>query len=182
MKNKFMAVAAAGLLSIGVSDNAVADDTEDPIVKCYGIAKANKNDCAHARGVHGCAAQAAINYDPCEWKAVAKSECLNGVKEDGKNIVGTLTPENCKGSSDPEGEVDTTAEKESSADAGEANAEVLSPVAQENGNSTVSATVSSSANESVDNSKIPVTDAPASLITDTGAGAPSDESSADSDN
>lgn len=184
MKNKFMAVAAVSLLSVGVVDKAVADDTEDPIVKCYGIAKANKNDCAHARGLHGCAAQATINYDPCEWKAVAKSECLNGIKEDGKTIVGTLTPENCKGASDPEGEADNAAEKESSVDNSEVSADASSPVVQDNGSAAVSATVSSPAAnngaDSVDASKIPVTDAPASLVTETDA--QSDDTGSDSGN
>lgn len=186
MKNKFMTVAAVSLLSVGAVDKAVADDTEGPIVKCYGIAKANKNDCAHARGAHGCAAQATINYDPCEWKAVAKSECLNGIKEDGKTIIGKLTPENCKGASDSEGEADTAAEKESGADTSEVNADAPSDVVQDNGSAAISTTVASPAENrstaSVDTSKIPVTDALASLVTETRADTLSDDSSADSNN
>ena len=43
--------------------------------KCYGIAKAGKNDCASATGVHSCAAQAKADHDLGDWKFVAKGSC-----------------------------------------------------------------------------------------------------------
>lgn len=42
-------------------------------VKCYGIAKANKNDCGTKH--HACAGQAKIDHDPTEWKYVKKGKC-----------------------------------------------------------------------------------------------------------
>ncbi len=49
--------------------------------KCYGIAKAGKNDCAAASGSHSCAGQAKADNLPDEWKYVAKGTCE---KEGGK--------------------------------------------------------------------------------------------------
>lgn len=173
MKKKFLTVTTAGLLSLGVTESAVADNTEDPIVKCYGVAKANKNDCAHAAGKHGCAAQATIDYDPCEWKAVSKSECLGGVKEGGNTVIGTLTPENCKGSSDPEGEADTAAEQESQLEDGKkADDHANAPGGVDGVSNVISA----------DTEKIPVTDVTASVTTETGADVPSDDHATESDN
>lgn len=45
--------------------------------RCYGIAKAGENDCQNLAGTHVCAAQATIDYDGGEWKAVpSEAECL----------------------------------------------------------------------------------------------------------
>jgi uncharacterized membrane protein len=115
MKKKFINIAVVSIMALGVSDQVMAEDSGDPIVKCYGIAKAGENDCANSKGLHGCAGQATINYDPCEWKAVKRSECLQGITDHGKTIVGTETPVNCKGN-DYEDAVDEAAEKESSVD------------------------------------------------------------------
>lgn len=43
--------------------------------KCYGVAKAGKNDCASATGAHSCAGQAKMDNDPGDWKYVAKGSC-----------------------------------------------------------------------------------------------------------
>jgi uncharacterized membrane protein len=51
--------------------------------KCYGVAKAGKNDCA-ANG-HSCAAQAKTDGDKSEWIAVPKGTCE-------KIVGGSLTP------------------------------------------------------------------------------------------
>ena len=51
--------------------------------KCYGVAKAGKNDCA-ANG-HSCAAQAKADGDKNEWIAVPKGTCE-------KLVGGSLTP------------------------------------------------------------------------------------------
>jgi len=45
-------------------------------IKCYGIAKAGQNDCAHARGIHLCSAEALVDYDGGDWKLVKNAaEC-----------------------------------------------------------------------------------------------------------
>ncbi len=52
--------------------------------KCYGIAKAHKNDCASPSNKHACATMAKKDNDPNEWKIVAKGEC--------KKLKGSLEP------------------------------------------------------------------------------------------
>jgi uncharacterized membrane protein len=42
-------------------------------VKCFGVAKAGKNDCATA--AHGCAGAAKTDNDPSEWKYMPAAEC-----------------------------------------------------------------------------------------------------------
>jgi uncharacterized membrane protein len=74
-KSKFLKVAAMGLLALGTVVAATPDSSADGMVKCYGVAKKGKNDCTHALGKHGCAGQSTKDYDPCEWKAMQKSEC-----------------------------------------------------------------------------------------------------------
>lgn len=43
--------------------------------KCYGISLAGQNDCGNLAGTHSCAGQAEVDYDPGEWKLVAKGSC-----------------------------------------------------------------------------------------------------------
>ncbi|MFO1394960.1 MAG: DUF2282 domain-containing protein [Steroidobacteraceae bacterium] len=71
MDVKKMAIAAAigGLLATGMA-HADGTATQD---KCYGIAKAGKNDCA-GNG-HSCAGQAKKDNDPNEWKHVPAAQC-----------------------------------------------------------------------------------------------------------
>ncbi len=50
--------------------------TTEAKVKCLGIAKAGKNDCASANGSHSCAGQAKVDNDPNEWAfAASADEC-----------------------------------------------------------------------------------------------------------
>jgi uncharacterized membrane protein len=45
-------------------------------VKCYGVAKAGQNDCAHTRGIHLCSGEALVDYDGGDWKLVRNAaEC-----------------------------------------------------------------------------------------------------------
>lgn len=87
-KSKFVKVAAMGLLALGTVIAATHDTSSDKMVKCYGVAKKGKNDCTNALGKHGCAGQATKNYDPCEWRAIKKSEC--------DKRGGNPTPVNCR--------------------------------------------------------------------------------------
>lgn len=43
--------------------------------KCYGIAKAGKNDCASANKSHECAGHATKDNDPNEWAYAEKGKC-----------------------------------------------------------------------------------------------------------
>jgi uncharacterized membrane protein len=45
--------------------------------KCYGVAKAGRNDCASLSGSHSCAGQAKADNAPDDWAYVAKGTCLD---------------------------------------------------------------------------------------------------------
>ena len=53
--------------------------------KCYGVAKAGKNDCGNAAGTHSCAGLASVDADGGEWVALPKGVCE-------KLVGGSLTP------------------------------------------------------------------------------------------
>jgi uncharacterized membrane protein len=63
--------AIAGLLS-ATSGFAAAQDAPKK-EKCFGVAKAGKNDCG--TGAHSCAGQAKADNVPEEWKYVEKGTC-----------------------------------------------------------------------------------------------------------
>jgi uncharacterized membrane protein len=71
LKNVTIAAAVGSLLAVGVAQAKHHEGTEK--VKCYGVAKAGKNDCATA--THGCAGAAKTDNDPAEWKSMPKAEC-----------------------------------------------------------------------------------------------------------
>jgi uncharacterized membrane protein len=73
MDMKKLAIAAAvGSFLMAGSLGAVAGDAPSKD-KCYGVAKAGKNDCA-GNG-HSCAGQAKSDNDPNEWKHMSKEDC-----------------------------------------------------------------------------------------------------------
>jgi uncharacterized membrane protein len=78
-KTALLAAAIGGLLIA----NAQAMGPDDKSEKCFGVAKAGKNDCA-ANG-HGCAAQAKSDADKKEWISVPKGTCE-------KLVGGSTTP------------------------------------------------------------------------------------------
>ena len=75
MKNVTIAAAIGSLLALGSLSASAGDDMAAPggKEKCYGVAKAGKNDCASA--THSCAGQAKADGDAREWKYVPKGEC-----------------------------------------------------------------------------------------------------------
>jgi uncharacterized membrane protein len=72
MKKLAIAAAVGSFLAAGTMGTAAAGDmgSQD---KCYGVAKAGKNDCA-GNG-HSCAGQAKKDMDPNEWKHMSKADC-----------------------------------------------------------------------------------------------------------
>lgn len=62
-------VVGLGLLAVSGAVVAKKGDME----KCYGVAKAGKNDCGTSK--HACAGQATTDNDPEEWVYVAKGTC-----------------------------------------------------------------------------------------------------------
>jgi uncharacterized membrane protein len=73
MNKLLLSAALAGVMAAGVATTAMAADPAKE--KCYGIAKAGKNDCAATNGSHSCAGQAKADNDVNEWKYVATGTC-----------------------------------------------------------------------------------------------------------
>lgn len=80
--NLLLTAALAGAIGAGsiVAAQAADDKAHE---KCYGIAKAGKNDCAAANGSHSCAGQAKADNDANDWVKVKTGECaaMHGTTE-----------------------------------------------------------------------------------------------------
>ncbi len=74
MEHETQASPAAGAMEEPMASDDAAKE------KCYGVAKAGKNDCAAADGSHSCAGQATTDKDGNVWIYVPKGLCekLNG--------------------------------------------------------------------------------------------------------
>lgn len=66
-------------------DHASAMGTDGKTEKCYGVAKAGKNDCADANGKHACGGYSKTDGDPNEWVKVPSGLCE-------KLVGGSLEP------------------------------------------------------------------------------------------
>ena len=81
-----LSAAIGSLLVMGlVSGNAVAAEVK--MEKCFGIAKAGKNDCGSKKADFSCAGQATKNGDPHAFVSVPKGTCekiVNGLTEPAK--------------------------------------------------------------------------------------------------
>ncbi len=76
MKSNPITVAVSTLLALGalsVAGNALAADKAEATEKCYGVAKAGKNDCAGA--AHACAGQSKADASAGEWVKLPKGTC-----------------------------------------------------------------------------------------------------------
>lgn len=76
-------------LSSGIASAAKLEMKPD-MEKCFGIAKAGKNDCSSNQSAHSCAGNAVRNNDPNDFVAVPKGTC-------DKIASGNLMPEMMKG-------------------------------------------------------------------------------------
>lgn len=72
--NTLLAAAIGSLLVMGAINTSAAADTKN-MEKCFGIAKAGKNDCASNKSAHSCAGQASKNSDPQDYVTVPKGTC-----------------------------------------------------------------------------------------------------------
>jgi len=63
--------------------------------KCYGVAKAGKNDCASKANKHGCAGMGKVDLDANEWVKLPKGICE-------KLTGGSLSAASEKSKSEPE--------------------------------------------------------------------------------
>lgn len=81
MTNKIVSAALSAMVAIGFNTYANAADKQDGksqktmegMEKCYGIAKAGKNDCANNAGA--CPGQSKIDGDKKAWIALPKGTC-----------------------------------------------------------------------------------------------------------
>lgn len=77
-KRQVLRSAVASVLAMGVVASgaapAVAGD-RPPMEKCYGIAKAGKNDCASKTAGHACAGQSTKDGDKQSFLLVPKGTC-----------------------------------------------------------------------------------------------------------
>jgi uncharacterized membrane protein len=81
------ALAAALLASLTVGA-AQADGAAKPMEKCYGVAKAGKNDCKAGAGTT-CAGTSKADYQKNSWKLVPAGTCAKIKTPKG---FGSLTP------------------------------------------------------------------------------------------
>jgi uncharacterized membrane protein len=70
-KKTVLAAAVGGLMTLGAVQAVFAAD--EGTEKCYGIAKAGKNDCAGA--AHSCAGQGKADKAATEWVKLPKGTC-----------------------------------------------------------------------------------------------------------
>ncbi len=72
--NKLIAAALAAVVGVGLNMATVNTvQAAEKKIKCYGVTKAGRNDCATA--THGCAGLAKKDYDPAEWKYMPAGTC-----------------------------------------------------------------------------------------------------------
>ena len=85
-------VGAGALLALGANaaaaQNRPTAQQENAMEKCYGVAKAGKNDCAAGPGTT-CAGTSVRDYQGNAWKLVAKGTCASIQTPKGN---GSLTP------------------------------------------------------------------------------------------
>lgn len=74
MKKAIVCAALAGIFSAGVAMNSQAADAAGK-EKCYGIAKAGKNDCKSADASHSCAGHSTADSNPNDWNFVEQGKC-----------------------------------------------------------------------------------------------------------
>ena len=78
-----LSAAIGSLLVLGLASSAFA--AEAPVLeKCFGIAKAGKNDCSVKGSTHSCAGHATKDSDPNDFVAMPKGTCekiANGTSE-----------------------------------------------------------------------------------------------------
>jgi uncharacterized membrane protein len=72
-KTAILAAAIGGLVAFAGPASAADDEKKPATEKCYGVAKAAKNDCAAA--AHSCSGMSKKDGDTKEWITVPKGTC-----------------------------------------------------------------------------------------------------------
>ena len=73
MKSAVLSTAIGGVLALGLFSLSAHAADETKSEKCYGVAKASKNDCAGA--AHACAGQSKADGSGKEFISVPKGTC-----------------------------------------------------------------------------------------------------------
>ena len=81
-------IALTASIAAGLAASPAAAQKKPAMEKCYGVAKAGKNDCAAGPGT-SCAGTSKVNYQGNAWKLVAKGTCTSIETPKGK---GSLSP------------------------------------------------------------------------------------------
>jgi uncharacterized membrane protein len=72
-KKTMLAAAVGTLFALTAAQATLAADNDANSEKCYGIAKAGKNDCAGAK--HACAGQGTAAQSANDWVKLPKGTC-----------------------------------------------------------------------------------------------------------
>lgn len=75
MNKTLLTTTVASMFAAALAVNAQAAGDNRKQEKCYGIAKAGKNDCKSASNSHSCAGQAPKDFADADWVYVAKGQC-----------------------------------------------------------------------------------------------------------
>jgi len=73
-RRAMIAAAVAGIFAMGVAAGAAAAEPKN-MEKCFGVAKAGKNDCGSNKTAHSCAGQSKVDNDPNDFKYVKTGTC-----------------------------------------------------------------------------------------------------------
>lgn len=73
-----MSLLGVAMVAHGTASAHMEPKKGDGTEKCYGVAKAGKNDCASAAAKHGCAGMGTSgkDADPKEWVKVPQGLCV----------------------------------------------------------------------------------------------------------
>ena len=85
---RFAGLALTAGIAAGLASAPAAAQKKPEMEKCYGVAKAGKNDCAAGPGT-SCAGTSTRDWQGNAWKLVAKGTCEKIQTPKGK---GSLTP------------------------------------------------------------------------------------------
>jgi uncharacterized membrane protein len=78
-----LAVSCAFAAALGLAATAQVAGAADDKEKCFGVAKAGKNDCAAGPGTT-CAGTSKVDYQGNSWMLVPKGTCLTMELPDGR--------------------------------------------------------------------------------------------------
>lgn len=84
-KEKLSRIALVGMMTASIAAGAaIVANAETAMEKCYGVAKAGKNDCADKTGKHSCAGHSKEDGSDDNWIYTPKGLCdrlVNGKTE-----------------------------------------------------------------------------------------------------